>query len=281
MFLGAGSVILAMYDETDMRRFGGLRAFMPVTFVTFGLGYLAIIGVPPFSGFFSKDKIIEVAFAEGGLLGAVLGIAALLGAGLTAFYMSRVMIMTFFGEHRWEADADPHEAPHIMTWPMIVLAVGSVGAGGALVAGGSLEHWLEPVVGEPAHGGGLPVWLVTVLTLAVVAAGVYAAYRQYATRPVAESAPADVSSFTTAARRDLYGDTVNEAVFMRPGRVAVVGLEQVESRGIDGTVTGTAVLIGAVSRRLRLLQTGFVRSYALYMFGGATIIVAALMLVRM
>ncbi|MBM7460655.1 NADH-quinone oxidoreductase subunit L [Rhodococcus coprophilus] len=281
LFLGAGSVMHAMNDETDMRRFGGLRAVMPVTFVTFGLGYLAIIGVPPFSGFFSKDKIIEVAFAEGGWLGAVLGIAALLGAGLTAFYMSRVMIMTFFGERRWEASVDPHEAPRIMTWPMIVLAVGSVGAGGALVAGGNLEHWLEPVVGEAPHGGGLPVWLVTVLTLAVVAAGVYAAYRQYATRPVAESAPADVSSFTTAARRDLYGDTVNEAVFMRPGRVAVDGLEQVESRGIDGSVTGTAAAVRGLSRGLRLLQTGFVRSYALYMFAGATIIVGALMLVRM
>lgn len=281
LFLGAGSVMHAMNDETDMRRFGALRTVMPITFVTFGLGYLAIIGVPPFSGFFSKDKIIEVAFAEGGVLGAVLGIAALLGAGLTAFYMTRVMIMTFFGERRWETDAEPHEAPPIMTWPMIVLAVGSVGAGGALVAGGSLEHWLEPVVGVAHHGGGLPVWLVTVLTLAVVALAVAAAYRQYATQPVAESAPADVSSFTTAARRDLYGDTVNENVFMKPGRVAVAGLEQVESRGIDGAVTGTAVAVGALSRGLRLLQTGFVRSYALYMFAGATIIVGALMLVRM
>ncbi len=281
LFLGAGSVMHAMNDETDMRRFGGLRTVMPITFATFGLGYLAIIGVPPFSGFFSKDKIIEVAFAEGGVAGAVLGSAALLGAGLTAFYMSRVMIMTFFGERRWEEPAEPHEAPRIMTWPMIVLAIGSVAAGGALVAGGALEHWLEPVVGVAPHGGGLPVWLVTTLTLAVVAVGVAVAYRQYATRPVPESAPVDVSSFTTAARRDLYGDTVNEDVFMRPGQVAVSALGEVESRGIDGTIDGTAAVLGGVSRRLRRLQTGFVRSYALYMFAGATIVVGALMLVRL
>ncbi|MBF0661061.1 NADH-quinone oxidoreductase subunit L [Rhodococcus sp. (in: high G+C Gram-positive bacteria)] len=281
LFLGAGSVMHAMNDETDMRRFGGLRTVMPITFATFGLGYLAIIGVPPFSGFFSKDKIIEVAFAEGGVGGAVLGSAALLGAGLTAFYMSRVMIMTFFGERRWEEPVEPHEAPRIMTWPMIVLAIGSVAAGGALVAGGALEHWLEPVVGVAPHGGGLPVWLVTTLTLAVVAIGVAVAYRQYATRPVPESAPVDVSSFTTAARRDLYGDTVNEEVFMRPGQVAVSALGEVESRGIDGTIDGTAAVVGGVSRRLRRLQTGFVRSYALYMFAGATIVVGALMLVRL
>ena len=116
-------------------------SYMPITFATFGLGYLAIIGVPPFAGFFSKDAIIETAFAAGGVRGLVLGGAALLGAGITAFYMTRVMLMTFFGEKRWAAWASeatgemtephPHESPAIMTWPMIVLAIGSVGAGGA------------------------------------------------------------------------------------------------------------------------------------------------------
>src|SRR5665648_1023571 len=114
LFLGAGSVMHGMNDETDMRRFGGLRTLMPITFVTFGLGYLAIIGIPPFSGFFSKDKIIETAFAAGGLKGWLLGGAALLGAGITAFYMTRVMLMTFFGEKRWRDDAHPHESPGSM-----------------------------------------------------------------------------------------------------------------------------------------------------------------------
>ncbi|WP_016696066.1 NADH-quinone oxidoreductase subunit L [Rhodococcus rhodochrous] len=281
LFLGAGSVMHAMNDETDMRRYGGLRAVMPITFATFGLGYLAIIGIPPFAGFFSKDKIIEVAFAAGGVEGIVLGGVALLGAGLTAFYMTRVMILTFFGDRRWAADATPHESPASMTWPMIALAVGSVGAGGLLVLGGALQHWLEPVVGYDHHEAGLPVWLVTIVTLAVVLAGVAVAYRQYVRAPVPETAPEAVSALTVAARRDLYGDAVNEAVFMRPGQGLVRALDAVESTGIDGSVTGAATGIGALSRGLRRLQTGFVRSYALYMFAGATVVVGALVLVTL
>ena len=192
LFLGAGSVMHGMNDETDMRRYGGLRTYMPITFVTFGLGYLAIIGVPPFAGFFSKDAIIETAFAAGGVRGLLLGGAALLGAGITAFYMTRVMLMTFFGEKRWVARASeatgemiephPHESPGTMTWPMIVLAVGSVGAGGLLAIGGTLEHWLEPVVGAHEAEHSVPVWVMTAITLAVVAVGVGIAYRMYATR---------------------------------------------------------------------------------------------------
>ncbi|MEV8192468.1 NADH-quinone oxidoreductase subunit L [Rhodococcus pyridinivorans] len=281
LFLGAGSVMHAMNDETDMRRYGGLRAVMPITFATFGLGYLAIIGIPPFAGFFSKDKIIEVAFAAGGVEGLVLGVVALLGAGLTAFYMTRVMILTFFGDRRWAPDAVPHESPASMTLPMIALAMGSVGAGGLLVFGGSLQHWLEPVVGYDHHEGGLPVWLVTTVTLAVVLAGVAVAYRQYVRAPVPATAPEAVAALTVAARRDLYGDAVNEAVFMRPGQGLVRALDGVESTGIDGSVTGAATGIGALSRGLRRLQTGFVRSYALYMFAGATVVVGALVLMTL
>src|SRR5580700_6236790 len=154
MFLGAGSVKHEMDDEVDMRRFGGLRKVMPVTFATFGFGYLAIIGIPPFSGFFTKDPIIEAAFDKGGTSGAILGTAALIGAGLTAFYMTRVMFMTFAGERRWDADAHPHEAPPVMTSPMILLAVGALGWGAYEVLGDRLAHFLGPVTGyvppEPA-----------------------------------------------------------------------------------------------------------------------------------
>ncbi|MGN5240447.1 NADH-quinone oxidoreductase subunit L [Rhodococcus sp. SJ-3] len=281
LFLGAGSVMHGMNDETDMRRYGGLRTLMPLTFITFGLGYLAIIGIPPFAGFFSKDKIIEVAFAEPGAKGVILGVATLLGAGLTAFYMSRVMIMTFFGERRWSEDADPHESPGIMVWPMILLAVGSVAAGALLVLGGSLQHWLEPVVGSAHHEGGLPVWLVTLMTLAVVLAGVGAAYRQYATRQIPDTAPDDVSALTVAARNDLYGDAFDEAAFMRPGQGMVRTLVAVENTGVTGGVSGISSAVGTLSGSLRRLQTGFVRSYALYMFAGAAVVVAALMLVRL
>src|SRR5712691_11255813 len=125
LFLGAGAVKHEMNDEVDMRRFGGLATVMKITFVTFGFGYLAIIGVPPFSGFFTKDPIIEAAYSKGGTSGAILGTCALIGAGITAFYMTRMMLMTWYGKPRWEAEAHPHESPPVMTWPMIVLAIGS------------------------------------------------------------------------------------------------------------------------------------------------------------
>lgn len=285
LFLGAGSVMHGMDDETDMRRYGGLRTLMPITFATFGLGYLAIIGIPPFSGFFSKDKIIEAAFGSGGIGGTALGTVALIGAGLTAFYMTRVMLMTFFGERRWNPGAHPHESPGVMTVPMIVLAVGSVAAGGLLAVGGTLEHWLEPVWtefgGAAEHGElAVPVWVVTAVTLAVVLIGAGIAYRQYGTRPVPVVAPAQVSAVTVAARRDLYGDDVDEAVFMRPGQRLVRGLTVVEDKGIDGATGGVGAVLGLLSVALRRLQTGFVRSYALYMFVGAAFVVAAALVGR-
>jgi len=281
LFLGAGSVMHAMGDEVDMRRFGGLRTVLPVTYVTFGLAYLAIIGVPPLSGFFSKDPIIETAFAAGGFKGAVLGGAALLGAGITAFYMTRVMLMTFFGQKRWSDDVHPHESPRVMTWPMIVLALGSVAAGGLLAIGGTLQHWLEPVVGahEEVHHL-LPVWVSTAITLGVVAVGIAVAYRLYATRPVPAEAPAG-SALTVAARRDLYGDAFNEEVFMRPGADLTGTLVRVDDKGIDGSVTGLAAAIGRLSGTLRQAQTGFARSYALSMFAGAALVVAAILVVNL
>ncbi|WP_378742942.1 NADH-quinone oxidoreductase subunit L [Nocardia brasiliensis] len=281
LFLGAGSVMHAMDDETDMRRYGGLRTLLPITYITFGLGYLAIIGVPPFAGFFSKDKIIEVAFNQGGVSGLVLGTVTLLGAGLTAFYMTRVMFLTFFGERRWKPDTHPHEAPAVMTGPMILLAIGSVAAGALFAFGSSLQNWLEPVVG--AHHGeeAVPAAVVTALALAVVAAGVGFAYYQYAQRKIPETAPEAVSALTIAARKDLYGDAINEAAFMRPGSYLTRALVFLDNRGIDGIVNGTAALIGGLSARIRPVQTGFVRSYALSMFTGAALVAAALLAVRL
>ncbi|MEU4342036.1 NADH-quinone oxidoreductase subunit L [Nocardia sp. NPDC023852] len=281
LFLGAGSVMHAMDDETDMRRYGGLRTLLPITYVTFGLGYLAIIGVPPFAGFFSKDRIIEAAFNQGGISGFALGTVTLLGAGLTAFYMTRVMLMTFFGERRWKPDTHPHEAPAVMTGPMILLAMGSVGAGALFVLGSSLQNWLEPVVG--AHHGeeAVPAAVVTTLALLVVAVGVAGAYYRYAQRAVPQTAPETVSALTVAARRDLYGDAFNEATFMRPGRHLTRALVFLDNRGIDGIVNGTAAMIGGLSARIRRVQSGFVRSYALSMFTGAALVAAALLAVRL
>ncbi|WP_405146071.1 NADH-quinone oxidoreductase subunit L [Nocardia salmonicida] len=280
LFLGAGSVMHAMNDETDMRRYGGLRTLMPITYITFGLGYLAIIGVPPLSGFFSKDKIIEAAFDYGGATGILLGVVTLVGAALTAFYMTRVMLMTFFGERRWKPDTHPHESPAVMTGPMILLAFGSVFAGGLFVWGSSLVNWLEPVVGSHHGEPAIPAAVVTGLALTAVAIGVAVAYRKYAESPIPELAPEPASVLTTAARADLYGDKINEAVFERPGRHLTRALVFVDAKGIDGIVNGTAAGIGGLSARIRKVQTGFVRSYALSMFTGAALVAAALLAVR-
>jgi NADH-quinone oxidoreductase subunit L len=279
LFLGAGSVMHAMDDEVNMRRYGALRTVLPITFATFGLGYLAIIGVPPLAGFFSKDGIIEAALGAGGVKGIILGGAAILGAGITAFYMTRVMLMTFFGEKRWTDDVHPHEAPAVMTWPMILLAIGSVVSGGALAIGGTLEHWLEPVVGAHEIHHVAPVWVVTVVILSVIAAGIAIAYRMYATKPVPEEVPAG-SALTVAARNDLYGDAFNERVFMRSGQNLTEGLVEIDDEAVDGAATGLATLVGRVSNGLRQLQTGFARSYALSMLAGAALVVAAILAVR-
>ena len=277
LFLGAGSVMHAMDDETDMRRYGGLRTLLPITYATFGLGYLAIIGVPPFAGFFSKDAIIETAFNAGGLRGWLLGGATLLGAAITAFYMTRVMLLTFFGERRWRASVHPHESPAVMTAPMVVLAVGSVGAG-AVLGLGHLQRWLEPVVGSHESQHGVPAWVTTVAALAAVAVGVAIAYRQYATRPVPRNLPRDVSALTVAARRDLYGDAFNEAVFMRPGQFVTKTLVGTDDAVLEGSVTGVTESIKRVSDGLRALQTGYVRTYALSMLGGAALLAGAVLL---
>ncbi|MGV0850812.1 NADH-quinone oxidoreductase subunit L [Mycolicibacterium phlei] len=280
LFLGAGSVMHAMDDEVNMRRYGGLRKALPITFATFGLGYLAIIGVPPLAGFFSKDGIIEAALGAGGAKGIILGGAAILGAGITAFYMTRVMLMTFFGEKRWAEHAHPHEAPAVMTWPMILLAVGSVGSGAAFAIGGTLEHWLEPVVGTHEVHHVAPVWVVTTVILAVVAVGIAIAYRMYATRPVPAEVP-DGSALTVAARRDLYGDAFNEAAFMRPGQKLTRGLVEIDDEAVDGAASGLAALVGRLSGGLRQIQTGYARSYALSMLSGAVLVVAGILAVQL
>ncbi|MBW0018225.1 MAG: NADH-quinone oxidoreductase subunit L [Mycobacterium sp.] len=283
LFLGSGAVIHAMHEEQDMRRYGGLRAALPVTFVTFGLGYLAIIGVPPFAGFFSKDAIIEAALGAGGVRGYALGGTALLGAGITAFYMTRVMLMTFFGKKRWAPGLHPHEAPALMTWPMILLAVGSVLSGGLFAVGGTLQHWLEPVVGVHLETeAAAPKWVSTTLALGVVAVGVAVAYRMYGAKAqIPRVAPARVSVLTTAARADAYGDAFNEEVFMRPGAELTHALVDVDNAGVDGSVNALAALVSTISNRLRQAQTGFARNYALSMLAGAALVAAAILAVKL
>ncbi|MFI6083259.1 NADH-quinone oxidoreductase subunit L [Streptomyces sp. NPDC051217] len=284
LFLGAGSVMHGMNDEVDMRKYGGLRTYMPVTFVTFGLGYLAIIGFPGLSGFWSKDKIIEAAFAKGGTEGWILGAVTLLGAALTAYYMTRVMLMTFFGEKRWQPDAEgnephPHESPKSMTIPMIVLAFGSVFAGGLFSLNESFVKWLEPVT-EFDHGHSpISAAAVTTSTVVVLLIGVGAAYLQYGRKPVPVVAPRG-SLLTRAARRDLLQDDFNHVVLVRGGEHLTRSLVYVDHTLVDGVVNGTAASFGGLSGRLRKLQNGYARSYAVSMFGGTAVLIAATLLMR-
>nr|WP_202451212.1 NADH-quinone oxidoreductase subunit L [Streptomyces sp. SID4948] len=284
LFLGAGSVMHGMNDEVDMRRYGGLRKFMPVTFITFGLGYLAIIGFPGLSGFFSKDKIIEAAFAKGGAEGWILGAAGLLGAAITAFYMTRVMLMTFFGEKRWVPDADghephPHESPASMTVPMIVLAIGSVFAGAVFSINSSFVRWLQPVTGHSEGDSPVSAGTVTAATMVVLVVGVGIAWLMYGRRAVPAVAPRG-SLLTRAARRDLLQDDFNHVVLVRGGEHLTRSLVYLDHSLVDGVVNGTAASVGGLSGRLRKLQNGYVRSYAVSMLGGTAVLVAATLLMR-
>ncbi len=279
MFLGAGSVMHGMGDDVDMRHYGGLRKAMPVTFATFALGYLAIIGFPGFSGFWSKDKIIETAFGEN----LWVGLGALLGAGVTAFYMTRLMMMTFFGDGRWRDDVHPHESPKVMTIPLVALGALSL-LGGVLLIGDWIVEWLEPVTGHAEHHElAVPAIVLTLIITLVAATGVALGFVTYGRRPVAAEAPADgsVSVFARAGRHELYGNELNDAVVVRPTRHLTRFLVWFDGKGVDGFVTGLADRLGDTSQLLRKPQTGYVRSYALTMFAGVAIVVLCLLAVTL
>ncbi|WP_062462860.1 NADH-quinone oxidoreductase subunit L [Demequina soli] len=273
MFLGAGSVMHGMNDQVDMRRFGALRTAMVTTWVTFGLGWLAILGVPPFSGFWSKDKIIEAAFIGDDVQPWILGGAALIGAGLTAFYMSRLFFMTFHGKARWTDEQHPHESPALMTVPMIILAVGSAFLGLILATGDRFVTWLEPVTGHAEHGEPvLPAAVIMVATLLLVALGAWIAWRKYGAADVPETAPA-ASLATIAARNDMFQDSVNRGVFERPGTHLTRTLVYADAALVDGAVDATAHAFARTGEVTRKTQNGQVRSYALTMVVGLVIVI--------
>lgn len=283
MFLGAGSVMHGMDDEVNMRRYGGIGKFMPITYATFGLGYLAIIGVPPFAGFYSKDKIIEIAFNAGGAKGIILGGATLLGAAITAFYMTRLVQMTFLGAKRWDDKAHPHESPILMWLPMVVLAVGSVATGFLFNKGNSLVNWLAPVLNSRNEHGGeelMKPLVVSSLALGAVIIGVFIGITKYS-KNVPVDAPEKVSVFTRIARKDLMQDAFNEAVLMRPGQKLTAGLVKTDYFVIDGLVRTVAGIFAGTSTALRKIQNGYVRSYALIMVGGVLALIATIWVVTL
>ena len=286
MFLGAGSVMHGMGDQVNMRRFGALRGAMKVTWLTFMMGWLAILGVPPFAGYWSKDKIIEAAFSahtfattEATWIGWVYGTVALVGAGVTAFYMSRLFFMTFHGKARWTTEAEgapvhPHESGPLMTIPMIILAIGAVVLGGALSVGDAFVTWLAPSIGQLEHGH--PVmneYVIQGATLALVIVGALIAWMKYGRDEVPTSVPAG-NALTEAARRDLYQDTVNETLFMMPAKGLVTVATVGDASAIDGALNGLGGGSQLLGRLVGVTQNGLVRTYAAYILGGVILALA-------
>ncbi|MDR1188733.1 MAG: NADH-quinone oxidoreductase subunit L [Bifidobacteriaceae bacterium] len=285
MFLGAGSVMHAMKDQVDMRRFGNLDKAMKITWLTFMMGWLAILGVPPFAGFFSKDKIIEQAFvAPDGAIwqGWVFGLVAMFGAGITAFYMSRLFFMVFQGKARWTDGQHPHESPGLMTVPMIILALGSVFLGLILTVV-KFDEYLAPALVEGHHGEPvINAYVIMALTFVLVVVGAWIAWVRFGSaKAVVPILPPAADGLVRAARADLYQDTVNHALFVRPGQVLVRGTTKTDDDVVDGAVRGLAWLFQGVGGLVARLQNGYARSYAATMLAGVILLTAIVLAGRM
>lgn len=264
MFLGAGSIMHATDDSVDMRRFGGLRKFMPWTFLTFAAGYLAIIGIPGFAGYYSKDAIIEASFERGWIFGA----AALIGAGITAFYMTRLMMMTFAGKLR--GDSHPHESGPTMVIPLVVLGALSV-VGGIMLAGGITE-WLNPAVGGTAEQVHLfHITPLTLVTLLVVALGIAAAWMLFRKVPATRK---NAPLLTRIGDNALYADRFNDLAVVRPTNGVATAVAAVDRHGLDPVIDGGGLGLKELSGMLGHLENGMIRSYGLLMVIGAIALAA-------
>jgi len=281
LFLGSGSVIHGMHHEQDMRKMGALRKLMPITGFTFIIGWLAIAGIPPFAGFWSKDEVLLYAFANNRLLWLIGVITAL----LTAYYMTRQVIMVFFGEARWHDHAEengahgdhtPHESPWTMVTPLVVLAGLSI-VGGTMQLPFSksthfLEHWLEPVVhhSEVSISGTWAYsnkWLLLVVAILIAVSGVVAAIAVYAKGKFKIIEPkilADAWRYDSAV----------SAIVGGPGRAAFGGVAAFDAKVVDGAVNGIGSEVRAASGHLRKVQSGLVRSYAFVIGLGAVVLLA-------
>tara|TARA_B100000614_G_scaffold85065_1_gene76496 strand:- start:962 stop:1969 length:1008 start_codon:yes stop_codon:yes gene_type:complete len=301
LFLGAGSVIHGMHHEQDMRKYGALRKVMPITAFTFIVGWLAIAGIPPFSGFWSKDEVLLAAWNENKIAWAMLLIAAI----MTAFYMSRLVFMTFFGEKKWgisehaeiegneeqtetatdsEADTEdgdkhevtPHESPIVMWLPLVILS-GLAAVAGLLNLPFSygtkhLEHWLEPILfGNEVHvtASGETKWILAIVAIVGATTGVLAAAFVYLkkrslARQIEHSVLEEAWRFDATVSNFMGG----------PGRKGFEATTLFDQKIIDGAVNGVGKVTQRMSTRMRSLQTGLIRSYALGMFIGAVAVIA-------
>jgi NADH-quinone oxidoreductase subunit L len=286
LFLGSGAVIHAMHEEQDIHKMGGLKQHLPTTYKTFLIGAIAIAGIPPFAGFFSKDEILWKTFSgEHGSIG--LWFLAFMGSGLTAFYMFRLVYLTFEGEPRYGRDKHPHEAPGTMTVPLILLAFlsvvsGFVGIPQSLFGGNAIEHWLEPIF-APAilklriapHSVEAIEYVLMALSVGVALTGIWAARKIYIHRE--EAWRSWTERFTGLYRlfwNKYYVDEAYDAAVVRPMvKVSESFLWKVfDVSAIDGAVNGTAALIGRVADGLRRVQTGIAQMYAVVFVGGILLI---------
>ncbi len=278
LFLGAGSVIHAMSNEQDMWKMGGLRKYMPVTFATMAIGWLAISGLFPLSGFWSKDEILAAAFAKGGFF-TILWVIGVVTAMITAFYMTRLIILTFFGDKRWDEGAHPHESPFTMTIPLIILAVFSAVAGlwNTPVRLG-LEHFLEPTFGSihQVHpAGGLTVWALALISLAVIVIGILVAYGRYGRGDL----PTEEGGYWAAALNGYGVDDFYGRVIVAPGKAIATWTAMVfDTKVVDGIVNGLAFGVRAFGSSMRVLQTGWVRSYGAAIVAGSLGVILWLLL---
>ncbi|MDR1440807.1 MAG: NADH-quinone oxidoreductase subunit L [Bifidobacteriaceae bacterium] len=285
MFLGAGSVMHAMKDQVDMRRFGALNKAMKVTWLTFMMGWLAILGIPPFAGFFSKDKIIEQAFVapEGQVWqGWVFGLVAMFGAGITAFYMSRLFFMVFQGKARWTDEQHPHESPGLMTVPMIILSLGSVFLGLILTVV-KFDEYLAPALVEGHHGEPvMNAYVIMGATLALVVIGAWIAWSKFGSaKAVVPTLPPAADGLVRAAREDLYQDAINDALLVKPGQALVRGATKTDDDVVDGAVRGLAWVFQGMGSLVSRIQNGYARSYAATMLAGVILLAAIVLAGRM
>ena len=285
LFLGAGSVIHAMSDEQDMYKMGGLARRMPVTATTMGIATLAIAGLPPLSGFWSKDEILGSLFERGGMYGA-LWLVGLITALMTAFYMARQWVLVFWGKPRWDEGTEPHESPRVMTIPLIVLAVLSIFAG--LVNTPfryALEHFLEPAFegirqAHPPEGWAMFALMAGLSTLAA-AAGVAAGWLAYNRPPeVWRRFQESFGRLWTAWENAYWVDDLYGAVVVAPGRrLAEFSAFQFDAKVVDGAVNGVGALVYRLGSALRVLQTGYVRNYGAG-FAAGLLVVAIWLVMR-
>jgi NADH-quinone oxidoreductase subunit L len=289
LFLGSGAVIHAMHDEQDIQKMGGLKEYLPITYKTFLIGAIAIAGIPPFAGFFSKDEILWKAFSsEQGSW--VLWLLGVFGAAMTAFYMFRLITLTFEGEKRFDHHrVHPHEAPKTMTVPLIILAVLSIIGGFVGIPHASIiENWLEPVF-SPAqykllggeHTGGLIEYLLMFVSVAIAASGIYAARWIYLQR--AELAVSLAKRYPRIYRTLLnkyYVDEIYDTVVVDP-TVKIsndILWKAMDITMIDGSVNGSAKIINGIGQVLRKIQTGMAQSYAVVFIGGILFVITWLLL---